>query len=42
MHTTRLMPKEGFSRWIDRLVRQDFNVVAPVEKHGQYVFDTVR
>ena len=36
----KIMPKAVFSDWIDKL-RQDYRVVGPQEKHGDYIFDTV-
>jgi ferredoxin len=42
MDQLKLMPKEGFTQWVDRLLRRQFTVVAPVEKHSQYVFEPIR
>ncbi len=39
MDKLRLMPREGFIQWIDRLLNRDFKVIGPVAKHGQYSFD---
>lgn len=42
MDKTRLMPKDGFANWINRLLQREFKVVGPVEKHGQFLFDEIR
>lgn len=36
----KIMPKAAFPNWVARL-RNDFRVVGPREKHGQYVFDAI-
>ena len=42
MDKLRLMPKEGFTSWINRLIQREFKVVGPVEKYGQFVFDDIK
>lgn len=42
MDQIRLMPKEGFTSWISRLLQQEFRVVGPVERQGQFLFDDIR
>jgi ferredoxin len=34
----KIMPKSAFPDWVDRLIEQ-YRVVGPKRKHGQYVFD---
>lgn len=41
MDNIKIMPKDGFRPWIQRLLKRDFTVVAPTEKHGQHVFDRI-
>lgn len=42
MINLRVMPKGALSRWVEHLLAHQFKVVGPVEKHGKYVFDTLR
>jgi len=42
MDQLRLMPKQRFTDWIERLLNRDFTVVGPIEKHGQFVYDEIR
>lgn len=41
MQNLKVMPKQGFSRWLDHLLRQEFRLIAPVQRHGQYLFEEV-
>jgi len=41
MNGLKIMPKNALSAWIERLMKRQFRVVGPVEKHGQYVFDEI-
>ncbi|NCF67435.1 MAG: Ni/Fe hydrogenase subunit beta [Chloroflexi bacterium] len=36
----KIMPRAVLSDWVDRL-RQQYRVVGPLEKHGQFVFDEI-